>query len=80
MSALLALAGVSVDYGPVSAVRDVSLEVSEGEIFGLVGESGCGKTTTGRMVIRLLQPTRGSIIFEGRDISGLSRRELRPTA
>jgi oligopeptide transport system ATP-binding protein len=76
--ALLHLDGVSVDYGPVSAVRDVSLEVSEGEIFGLVGESGCGKTTTGRCILQLERPTSGQVIFEGRELGALSDAELRP--
>ena len=80
---LLALDRVSVDYGPVSAVRDVSLEVSEGEIFGLVGESGCGKTTLALAVMGLLPGSaavHGRIDFQGNDVLGLSeaaRRRLR---
>jgi len=68
---LLALDGVSVDFGPVSAVKDVSLEVSEGEIFGLVGESGCGKTTLAMAVMGLLPAAasvQGAIRFEGEDV------------
>ena len=58
------------------AVDDVSFFIREGETFGLVGESGCGKTTTGRMLVRLLDITSGSVIFDGQDITKLQGQEL----
>jgi peptide/nickel transport system ATP-binding protein len=65
-------------HGVVHAVEDVTLTVKPGETLGIVGESGCGKSTTARLILRLLDPTSGKIVFDGRDISKLSQRELRP--
>jgi oligopeptide/dipeptide ABC transporter ATP-binding protein len=62
----------------VHAVEDISLTVRPGETLGIVGESGCGKSTTARLMLRLLDPTAGRIRFDGQDISHLSQRALRP--
>jgi len=66
----------TVDY--VRAVDEVSLDIPQGQIVALVGESGCGKTTLGRAVLQLEPPTSGSIQIQGRELTGLSARELRP--
>jgi peptide/nickel transport system ATP-binding protein len=72
--------GIVLDrhVGDIRAVDDVSIGIKRGETLGLVGESGCGKSTVGRTIIRLYKPTSGRIVFDGRDISNLRESELRP--
>ena len=61
----------------VSAVNDISFEIYPGETFGLVGESGCGKSTTGRTIMRLTKPTAGKVFFQGKDVSEMSKHEIK---
>lgn len=63
--------------GHVKAVDDISFNIKKGETFGLVGESGCGKSTAGRTLLRLLKPTEGEIIFDGENITNLAGNKLR---
>ena len=64
--------------GWVYAVDDISFSLERGKTLGLVGESGCGKSTTGRSILRLIEPDAGEVLFEGREILGMSQDELRP--
>jgi oligopeptide transport system ATP-binding protein len=67
---------LSRKIGEVKAVDGVDFTIARGETLGLVGESGCGKTTTGRCILRLERPTEGQILFDGQDISGMDRKGL----
>ena len=64
--------------GILRAVDDISFTVKKGEVFGIVGESGCGKTTTGRSIIGLVKPDGGEIIYNGQDLTKLNDKEFRP--
>lgn len=68
---------LSSNKGYVKAVDDVSFNIYKGETLGLVGESGCGKSTTGRMLVNLMNPTSGNVLFEGKDIRELSKKDKR---
>jgi ABC-type glutathione transport system ATPase component len=75
--ALLDVRGLTKSYGPVTTVNDVSFSIAPGESLGLVGESGSGKTTIARMVLRLIEPTSGSVTFDGHDVLHCNAAELR---
>ena len=79
---VLELKNYSVSFdtpdGEVQAVRNVDLSVKKGEILCIVGESGCGKTTVGRSLVRLYEPTAGQIFFDGQDIAHMGEKQLAP--
>ena len=68
---------LSKTVGHVKAVNDLSFDIRAGETLGLVGESGCGKTTTGRSILRLIEPTEGSVKFEGKEVTTMNEGEMR---
>ena len=87
-TALIEVRGLEVGYpgrrhllrprgAPVRAVDGLTFDIREGETLGLVGESGCGKSTTGRAILRLVEPTRGTVRFQGREVTALPPEELR---
>jgi peptide/nickel transport system ATP-binding protein len=81
-NALVEVRGLTRHFGQapriVHAVEDVDFDIAPGELLGLVGESGSGKSTIGRLLLRLLPVTSGTVKFQGRDISHLSERQMRP--
>jgi oligopeptide transport system ATP-binding protein len=68
---------ISKTIGYVKAVDDVSFKINKGETLGLVGESGCGKTTIGRTILRLIEPTGGKVMFEGKDVTEMNAKDLK---
>lgn len=75
--ALLSIRDLKVHFGDVRAVDGVTIDIKPGETLGLVGESGCGKTTLGRAILRLTEPSSGEVFFRNRNLAKLSQRELR---
>jgi len=75
---VLSAEGLAKRYGDREVVTDASFELHRGEVFGFLGPNGAGKTTTIRMLVGLVKPTRGRVVFDGHDITTLSRAALRP--
>jgi branched-chain amino acid transport system ATP-binding protein len=75
---MLTLENVSVNYGAIEALTDISMTVNQGEVVTLIGANGAGKTTTLRTITSLLEPTKGRVMFEGKEISGIATHKLLP--
>ncbi|MGC2618397.1 MAG: ATP-binding cassette domain-containing protein [Acidobacteriaceae bacterium] len=75
--ALLEATGLTKAYGPALVVDDVSFTITRGETLGLVGESGSGKSTIARMVLGLIEPTAGTVVFDGQPVTGVAQNQLR---
>ena len=79
---ILSVRNVSVEYstdsGRLTAIQELNFDLEEGETLGLVGESGCGKSTTGRAILQLPKPTSGQIVFDGVELIRISQRDMRP--
>ena len=73
---LIQIDGLSVDFGRHAVLRDISLTVGRGETLAVIGESGCGKTVLLKTIINLLRPTRGSVVFDGRNMAAMNDRDL----
>ena len=77
MEQAISVRGLKKYFKEVKAVDDVSFTIKRGTTMGLVGESGCGKSTTGRTILRLIEKTDGTVLFNGEDINNASRKRLR---
>ena len=75
---LLQVRGLAKRYGPISIIENISFDIHRGEVLGIVGESGSGKTTIARAMLRLIEPSAGTVHFDGQDIAALPPRALRP--
>lgn len=73
---LLEVKGLKKEFGNIKAVNGIDFRVYKGQTLGIVGESGCGKSTTGRMLVRLIEPTEGKILFNGENISSFNKKKL----
>ena len=75
---ILKIENISKKFGRRTILNGISMEAGQGEIIGILGASGCGKSTTGRTILKLLEPTGGKILFDGKDITNYSRKQMRP--